>query len=117
MRGALARRGAGRDAAARGGWARRRDLAAGASTDAASVAAVHDVAAFAQAVGQRGFHLEGFGVRHRVEVRVQTRHEPLAAAPDDAGGLVAFLVVLEPLFRREAGHADIISRLPVALRV
>ena len=50
----------------------------------ASVAAVDDEAALAEALGERRFHLHRPGVRHRVQVLVQPRDQPLAAARHDA---------------------------------
>src|SRR4029453_9971563 len=52
-----------------------------------------------------------------IEVRVEPRDEPLAAAADDARGLDALLVILEALLGRQTGHADVISGFAVPFRV
>ena len=82
-----------------------------------SVPAIDDVAALPKTVGKRDLHLLGLCVRHRVQMRVQPRHEALAAPLDDACGLDAPFVILEPLLRREAGHTDVVTSLTVAARV
>ena len=79
-----ARGSAGSEVGARDAWRTVR-----AEDPAASVTAVDRVAAFAKAVGQVRLHLQRLGVRHRVEVLVEPRHEAFAAAPDDARGLEA----------------------------
>jgi hypothetical protein len=79
--------------------------------------AIHDEAAFTEAVGEHRFHLLRPCIGHRVEVRVQPRDEALAETPDDTGSPDALLVVLETLLRREAGHADVVGGLAVAARV
>ena len=45
--------------------------------------------ALAQARGQAHLHVDGLRERHRVQVRVEARHEAFAAALDDARGLDA----------------------------
>jgi hypothetical protein len=47
-------------------------------------------------------------------MRVQLRHEPLTVLADDPRGFDACFVVLKAGLRRQAGHADVITRLPVA---
>ena len=81
------------------------------------VSAVNDVAAFAQAFGEQAFHLQRFGIRHGIEMRVQTRDEPFAEAADNASRLDALLVILEALLGREAGHADVVGSFAVAAGV
>ncbi len=76
-----------------------------------------EVPPLTEAVGEDGFHLLRLRVRHGVQVRVEPRHEALAEPFDDAGGLDAVLVILEPLLRREAGHADVVAGLPVAFGI
>src|SRR5262245_30955328 len=48
---------------------------------------------------------------------VESRDQAFAAAPDDARGLDAVLVILKTLVGREAGHADVVAGFAVALRV
>jgi hypothetical protein len=47
-------------------------------------------------------------------VRVELRHEALAASLDDARCLDALLVVREAFFRVQSGHADVIPGAAVA---
>ena len=56
--------------------------------------AEHDEPALAQAVSQHHLQLFRLFERHRVQVRVQLRHEPLTEPPHDARGLDTLLVVL-----------------------
>ena len=76
-----------------------------------------DEAALAQAVGEHRFHLYSPLEGHGIQVRIEAWHEPLAMVAYDAGAFDAVLVVLEPLLGREPGHADVITGLPVAIRV
>jgi hypothetical protein len=50
-------------------------------------------------------------------VLVEPRHEPFAAAPDDARGFEAAFVIVKTLFGGESGHADVIAGFAIALRV
>src|SRR5262245_9931522 len=81
------------------------------------MAPVHQKATLAKAVGERHLHRHGPGVRHRIEVRIEPRHQPLAAAFDDASGFDTLLVILEALLGRQAGHADVIAGFAVPFRV
>src|SRR5215471_20079415 len=84
---------------------------------ARSMAAINREPALAQTVREKHFHLLRFSIRHGIEMLVQTRDEPLAAPFDDARRLDAVLVILKALLGREAGHADVVARLAVALRI
>src|SRR5262245_8184967 len=81
------------------------------------MAPVYQKAALAKAVGERDLHRHGPGIRHRIEMRIEPRHQPLPAALDDASGFDALLVILEALLGRQAGHADVIAGLAVPFRV
>src|SRR5579859_2380356 len=83
----------------------------------ASMTAEDDEAALAQAVREHDFHLDGAGVRHRVEMLIETRHETLAELAHDAGGFDARLVILEALLGRQSGHADVIAGTAVAFGI
>src|SRR5262249_2994287 len=79
-----------------------------------SVTTEDDVAAFAETLGKRDLHFLRFGVRHRVQVRVQAWHEPLTEPAYDGRCLDAFLVIVEPLLGCETGHADVVAGFAVA---
>ena len=81
------------------------------------MSAIHHVTALAEAVCEHHFHLNGFLIRHGIEVRVQPRNKAFAESTDHAGGLGPPLVILEALLWREAGHADVVGGLAVAARV
>src|SRR5262249_39441720 len=51
------------------------------------------------------------------EMRVKTWHQAFTATFHDARRLVSAFVILEALLGGEAGHADVVTRLAVALRV
>src|ERR1700730_18046482 len=76
---------------------------------AASVAAVYEVTALAEAVREEHFHLLRLLERHRIEMIVQSRHEALAAPADDTRGLDPLLVILEALLGRQTRHADVVA--------
>jgi hypothetical protein len=48
---------------------------------------------------------------------IELRDEPFPVFLDDARGLDAAFVILEPLFGWEPRHADVVARLAVAFRV
>src|SRR5438034_5037663 len=79
-----------------------------------SMSPVHDKAAFAQAVRQDDFHLLCLFKRHRIEMRIQSRREMLAAALYDTRRLDTLLVIVEALLRRESSHAHVVRSFTVA---
>ena len=81
------------------------------------MSAVDNEPAFAEAVRENRLHLQRLCVRHRIEMRVQTRNEAFAETADDAGRLDPLLVILKALLRRQPGHADVIGGLTVATRI
>src|SRR5207247_1191060 len=54
---------------------------------------------------------------HRIEMRVQPRHQPLAESLDDPRGLYAGFVILKPPGGRQSGHADVVRGLAIAFRI
>ncbi len=84
---------------------------------AESMSSVYDKAAFAQAVRQEDLHLLGLRKRHWIEMRVQPRHEMLAAALHDTRRLDTVLVVVESLLRQQSSHAHVVRSFTIALRV
>lgn len=82
-----------------------------------SVAAEDNEAALAELFGELNLHNLRGPVGHRIQVLVQLRYEPHAVLLDDAGRLDPVLVVLEALFGREPGHADVVPRLAVPLGI
>src|SRR5665213_1818552 len=83
----------------------------------ALVSSKYGVAALAKTVRERDLHRHGLRVRHRVEVRIQPRHEALAASRHDARGLETLFVILETALGGEAGHPDVVAGFAVALRI
>jgi hypothetical protein len=71
------------------------------------MAACDGVSLRPEVFGQFAFHFEGGFEGHGVENFVEFWHEADAVALNDTGGFEALLVILETLFWREAGHADV----------
>jgi len=81
------------------------------------MAAVDEIAALAEAVGKDDLDPLRLRVRHRVQMRVQTRNETLAAALDHPGRFNALLVILKPPLGREAGQADVVASSAIPLGI
>ena len=78
----------------------------------------HGVPSPPQILRQIHLHLRGGLERHRVQVRVKFRQEAEVVAFDHPRGLHPGLVVGEPVFRRQARHADVnAGLLGISLRV
>src|SRR5262249_91046 len=82
-----------------------------------SVTAEDGKPALAETFGEHGLHPLCPLVRHRIEMRVQFRHQVLAVLPYYPGGFDTSLVILKASFRRQPGHADVVTCFAVALRI
>ena len=82
-----------------------------------SGASEHLKSSLSQFRGKLLLHRQGVQVGHRIQVRIELRHQPYTETPDDPGGFRPRLVVRETLFGGQSGHANVIARLAVATRI